>query len=84
MKLFFAIYKDEEKNIQHMIVEQKSKKELSDALRDQHFIPRAIFTQKDIDKILAYEFLNINVTDKEIEYLKSHLDQWEAAKSKGV
>lgn len=79
-KLFFVIYKKDSKEFYHMIGERKSKKAFRDELRDEGFTPKAIFSEKDIAKVLDKTFLDTNVSDKELDYLVSHLDDWNKAK----
>lgn len=71
-KLFFAIYKKEGKKFHHMIVYRKNKKEL----RDSGYTPKGILSQKDIEKVRNNTFLDINVSDKVLDYLKDNLDDW--------
>lgn len=59
-----------------MIVYRKNKKQIKDELRKKGLTPKAVFTADDIKDVLAFEFLNSDVTDKEIQYLKSNLDDW--------
>lgn len=79
-KLFFAIYKDQQKVRQHRIVSRSTKKILETELRDEGLIPKAIFGQKDIDKIMKDEFMNMAIGDSELDYMKAHIEEWESAK----
>lgn len=79
-KLFFAIYKDDSKELHHMIVYRASKKVMVDELREKGFFPKAVFSQKDIDQVEANEYMNDAVSDKLVAYLKEHLSEWEIAK----
>lgn len=78
-KLFFGIYKDETKTLQHLIVHRPSKKALETELRDRGLVPKAIFGQKDVDKIMKNEFMNMAVRDADIEYFKNHIEEWKNA-----
>ncbi len=77
IKLFFAIFKDETKAISHMIVYRHSKKDLTAELKEKGYVVKYIFNQKDIDMIEKEEFYTDNVSDKDIDYVKNHLEEWE-------
>lgn len=81
-KEFFAIYKNKEKEYIHEVIRGKSKKLVKTSLREGGFIVQGIFSQKDINSILNYEYTDVNVSDKTIEYLRDHLDFWEENKTK--
>lgn len=76
-KLYFAIYKDENKQFCHKIVYRKSKKLLSGEIRGEGFLPKAIFSEKEVVEVMAGEFYNTTVSEKELLYLENHLDEWE-------
>lgn len=66
--------------MRHTIRTGSSKKVLTQQLRDQGYLPKGIFSQKDIDKVLADEYVTMAISDKEIEYLKEHISDWENGK----
>lgn len=80
-KLFFAIYKKDTKEFYHIIETRRNKKVFRDELRDKGLTPKAIFSEKDIGKVLTKTYFDTNVSDMELDYLKSHLEDWDKAKS---
>ncbi len=72
-KLYFGIYVDEKKKFHHLIVFRKSKKVLTDELRDKGFVPKGVFSEKDIEKVKSETFMDTNVSDKTLQYLKENL-----------
>lgn len=76
-KKFFAIYRNEEKSFIHEIIFGKSKKLVKENLRANGFTVKGIFSQKDINNILKYEFTDVNVSDNTLKYLRENLSYWD-------
>lgn len=76
-KIFFAVYKDENKCFCHIIVYHKSKKVLSEELKEKGYVVTVIFSESDVAKVLAGEFLDTTGSEKTVAYLEQHLDEWE-------
>lgn len=76
-KLFFAIYKDENKAFCHIIVYRRSKKVLREELKEKGYVVTGIFSEKDVEKVLAGEFFDTTISEKTVVYLEENLDEWE-------
>lgn len=82
-KEFFAIYyTGETKTFIHEIIYGQSKKIVKASMREKGYTIKGIFSQKDINSILNYEFTDVNVSDATIVYLREHLDFWNDNKRK--
>ncbi len=79
MKLFFAIYTEENKVYQHLILHRKSKKDVKEELREKGYTIKGIFSAKDVEKVQAGEFTDITISDKTIAYFEEHMGEWEKA-----
>lgn len=75
-KQFFAIYRDNSKQFLHSIESGTSKKLVKSQLRDDGYTVKGVFSQKDINNILNFEFTDVNVSNQTIDYLKENLDFW--------
>lgn len=80
-KQFFVIYRGEDKKFLHCIKFGKSKKLVKADFRAEGFTIKGVFSQKDINNVLNYEFTDVNVSNSTIEYLRDNLDFWDANKS---
>ncbi len=76
-KLLFGVYIDERKEFHHLIVFRKNKKILIDELRDKGFVPKGIFSEKDIAKVKSCTFMDTNVSDKTLQYLEDNLSDYD-------
>ncbi len=76
-KLYFAVYQNDVKKLQHMIVFRKSKEDLNQEIRNNGFLPKGIFVQKEVEDIMAEEFFSTRFSDKVIQYVKDNIADWE-------
>ncbi len=80
LKQFFAIYRDGDKKFLHSIEHGKSKKLVKSDLRNRGFTIKGVFSQKDINNVLNYEFTDVNVSNTTIDYLRENLSFWDENK----
>lgn len=77
LNLYFAIYKNRENEIQHIILYRKSKKMLRSQLKNKGFEVLAVFNKNNVADIKAGHFHDKTISESEVDYFKEHISQWD-------
>lgn len=76
-KLYFVVYKNDEKELHHVIDYKTNKQDIKNELRDKGLVPKGIFSEKDVDKVLTNNFFDNTVPESVLNYVKEHIDYWQ-------